>query len=135
MSKNQIFKKMPPTELIMGILNSFGLNDLDDKRSFSRKDLSQLDTVNKVNELKGELIKYYLPCKARSYLNDLTEKNVVTILRQCLKCIGYTVNSREKYLKGEKFIIYNLCKCEQRNYVSVIGPVEVTKEKTFITFD
>ena len=135
MSKNQIFKKMLPKELLQDIINAFGLRNLDDTRNFSRKDLITLNTVEHINKIKDKLLKYYLPCKARTYLNDLNEKNVITILRQCIKSVNYTVCSREKYLKGEKFIIYNIIPCDLKNYVSVIGPFEVTNEYRLVTFD
>lgn len=135
MSKNQIFKKMIPKELLHEIISAFGLRNLDDKRNFSRKDLALLNTVELINNLKEKLVKYYLPCKARTYLNDLNEKNVITILRQCIKPFNYTVCSREKYLKGEKFIIYNIVPSSLKNYVSVVGPFEVTKEHRLLTFD
>ena len=108
MKKDQLFKKNPSNELFQKVLNAFGLTDLNDKRSFSRKDLQYIKTVNKVNELKSELNDCYLPCKARTYLSGLTEKNVITILRQILKTRNYTIVSREKYMKGSKFIIYTL---------------------------
>lgn len=135
MSKNQIFKKMIPKELLNEIISAFGLRSLDDKRNFSRKDLITLNTVDIINNIKDKLVKYYLPCKARTYLNDLNEKNVITILRQCIKPFNYTVCSREKYLKGEKFIIYNIVPSSLKNYVSVVGPFEVTKEYRLLTFD
>ena len=116
MKKDQLFKKNPSNELFQKVLNAFGLTDLNDKRSFSRKDLQYIKTVNKVNELKNELNDCYLPCKARTYLSGLTEKNVITILRQILKTRNYTIVSREKYMKGCKFIIYNLTKLEQQIY-------------------
>lgn len=135
MSKNQIFKKMIPKDLLQEIISAFGLRNLDDKRNFSRKDLTLLNTVELINNLKDKLVKYYLPCKARTYLNDLNEKNVITILRQCIKPFNYTVCSREKYLKGEKFIIYNIVPSSLKNYISVVGPFEVTKEHRLLTFD
>lgn len=116
MKKDQLFKKNPSNELFQKVLNAFGLTDLNDKRSFSRKDLQYIKTVNKINELKNELNDCYLPCKARTYLSGLTEKNVITILRQILKTRNYTIVSREKYMKGCKFIIYNLTKLEQQIY-------------------
>ena len=116
MKKDQLFKKNPSNELFQKVLNAFGLKDINDKRSFSRKDLQYIKTVNKVNELKNELNDCYLPCKARTYLNGLTEKNVITILRQIIKTRNYTIVSREKYMKGCKFIIYNLTKLEQQIY-------------------
>ena len=116
MKKDQLFKKNPSNELFEKILNAFGLNGLDDKRSFSRKDLKYIKTVEKISHLKNDLEDCYLPCKSRTYLSQLNEKNVITILRQILKTRNYTITSREKYMKGCKFIIYNLCKTEQKTY-------------------
>tara|TARA_B100001093_G_C26843105_1_gene1021535 strand:- start:1746 stop:2168 length:423 start_codon:yes stop_codon:yes gene_type:complete len=120
MKKDQLFKKNPSNELFDKILNSFGLTGLDDKRSFSRKDLKYIKTVEKINALKADLDDCYLPCKSRTYLSLLNEKNVITILRQILKTRNYTIASREKYMKGCKFIIYNLCKTEQKTYKPLI---------------
>ena len=120
MKKDQLFKKNPSNELFEKILYSFGLNGLDDKRSFSRKDLKYIKTVEKINLLKSELEDCYLPCKSRTYLSLLNEKNVITILRQILKTRNYTIASREKYMKGCKFIIYNLCKTELKTYKPLI---------------
>ena len=120
MKKDQLFKKNPSNELFEKVLNAFGLTGLDDKRSFSRKDLKYIKTVEKINLLKPEIDQCYLPCKARTYLNGLNEKNVITILRQILKTRNYTISSREKYMKGCKFIIYNLCKTEQKSYKPLI---------------
>tara|TARA_B100001093_G_C25945606_1_gene642746 strand:+ start:48 stop:470 length:423 start_codon:yes stop_codon:yes gene_type:complete len=116
MKKDQLFKKNPSNELFTKVLESFGLVDLEDKRSFSRKDLKYIKTVDKINSLKSELEECYLPCKARTYLNGLNEKNVITVLRQVLKTRNYSITSREKYMKGSKFIIYTLCKLESKKY-------------------
>ena len=116
MKKDQLFKKNPSNELFNKVLESFGLVDLEDKRSFSRKDLKYIKTVEKINNLKSELEECYLPCKARTYLNGLNEKNVITILRQILKTRNHSITSREKYMKGSKFIIYTLCKMESKKY-------------------
>ena len=120
MKKDQLFKKNPSNELFEKILNAFGLSGLEDKRSFSRKDLKYIRTVEKISLLKTELDDCYLPCKARTYLSALNEKNVITILRQILKTRNYTISSREKYMKGCKFIIYNLCKTELKTYKPLI---------------
>ena len=124
MIKDQIFKKYPSNSLFHEILNAFGLKDLDDNRSFSRRDLKILKTVEKIKLLKAQLDECYLPCKSRTYLNDLNEKNVITILRQVLKTKQYTITSREKYMKGCKFIIYSICKLELKEYKPVIDNPE-----------
>ena len=45
MKKDQLFKKHPSDGLFSKILSAFGLNDLNDNRSFTRKDLKILRTV------------------------------------------------------------------------------------------
>ncbi len=136
MGKNQLFRKHPSDEVVNRIVEAFGFRSLEDRRSFSRSDLAKLNTVNQIKQLKSTLEQYYLPCKARSYLNDLNEKNIITILRQCIKTRGYTITSREKYLKGEKVIIYSLCPLYQKEYISVInGMLDMQTKETIITFD
>lgn len=115
-SKNQLFKVIPPIEVVLDIIKTYGLTDLNDNRNFSRRDLSILGTVDKIIEMKSILEKYYLACKSRTYLNGLTDKNVITILRQVVRPHGYVVFSREKYIRGDKFIIYQLVPLEQRDY-------------------
>ena len=110
MVKDQLFKEYPTTELVKQVLNAFGLRGLDDNTPFSRADLHRRETVSNLTKLKPYLEKCYIPCKARTYLNNLTEKNVITILRQILKHLGYTVFSKEKYMRGNKFIIYHIDK-------------------------
>ena len=72
MKKNQLFRKVPSDEVLNKIVDAFGFRSLNDRRSFSRNDLLKLDTVAKVQEMKPLLEQYYLPCKARTYLNELT---------------------------------------------------------------
>ena len=98
-------------------------------RSFSRKDLKIMRTVQQIQQLLPELTECYLPCKARCYLTGLTEKNVVTILRQILRTRHYTMMSREKYVKGEKFIIYALTPIQHQKYNPVVVDSQQTQSK------
>jgi len=139
MKKDQLFKKHPSNQLFNNILQSFGLTNLDDNRSFSRKDLQILKTVDKLDTLKTELNECYLPCKSRTYLNGLNEKNIVTVLRQILKTRNYTVISKEKYMRGEKFIIYSLSPIETQKYNPILGELKNSNESNIdpiqLTFD
>ena len=111
MTKNQLFRKVPPKDVALKVLNAFGLENFDDQRYFSRKDLETIKCIDYFNEhLKKILIEYYLPCKSRAYLTDLTPKNAITVLRQIVKLYDYNIYSKEKYIKGDKFIIYKLIK-------------------------
>jgi|TARA_B110000977_G_scaffold12429_1_gene15844 hypothetical protein len=131
MVKDQLFKKYPTNELYENIINSFGIYDIDNKHTFSRNDLKHLKTVEKINKLKPYLEKCYIPCKGRTYLNNLTEKNVITVLRQILKIRGYHVSSREKYIKGHKYILYKVEKNEEKVY----KPLNDSKPESLIKND
>ena len=140
MKKDQLFKKHPSDELFSKVLSAFGLNDLNDNRSFTRKDLKILRTVEKLELILDQLKNCYLPCKSRTYLSGLTEKNSVTVLRQILKTRNYTVLSREKYMRGEKFIIYSLTPLETKVYNPILGEKKKIKKYNMdspilITFD
>ena len=136
MPKNQLFRQTPPMETCILVLNAFGLRDFDDTTNFSRRDLEMLQCVSKMEALKTELMRYYLPCKARTYLNDLNAKNVITVLRQVARLYGYSVQSREKYIKGDKFIIYQLVPTEKRKYQPMtISTSQDDETACIVTFD
>ena len=116
MPKNQLFRQVPPTHVCEQVLNSFGLKGFDDTTFFSRKDLEAIRSVDSMLNLKDDLAKYYLPCKARTYLNDLNTKNIITVLRQICRLYNYSVQSREKYIKGDKFIIYQIIPSSNQKY-------------------
>tara|TARA_Y100000389_G_C17450600_1_gene514505 strand:- start:1703 stop:2101 length:399 start_codon:yes stop_codon:yes gene_type:complete len=129
--QNQLFKKPPPLELIIKVINTFGLKSLEDTTNFSKKDLEILNTVDKLYELKPELENYYIQCKARTYLNDITPKNSITILRQLLRIFDRTVSSREKYIRGSKFVIYQVIPKDYKKY----RPVTIESNNYLINFD
>ncbi len=135
MPKNQLFRQIPPNDLCERILHAFGLSSFSDSTYFSRKDLDTINCVELMTELKHELIKYYLPCKARTYLNDLNSKNVITILRQIAKLYGFSVQSREKYIKGDKFIIYQIVPCESQQYQPITITNKNSSNSCIVSFD
>lgn len=106
--KNQLFHNSPDLKIITNILNIFGITDLNDNHSFTRKNLIDLKTVDKMNNMVEELREYYIPCKAKKYLVELNEKKCITILRQFLKSYNYTLISKEKYVKSEKMLFYQV---------------------------
>ena len=116
MTKNQLFRSIPPRSLCIEVVQCFGLTGFDDSRNFSRKDLINVNCIENLNKLKVKLLDYYLPCKARSYLTELNTKNSITLLRQIVRLYGFSISSREKYIKGDKFIIYQLIPSERTDY-------------------
>lgn len=133
--KNQLFRFIPSREVLMKLLGIFGLSGLDDTRNFTKQDMEKLNTLDEMNKLKTVLEEYYLPCKARTYLNDITYKNIITILRQVIRLYGYSVISREKYIKGDKFIIYQIILTEERDYKPLNTVITETNKKCVLTFE
>ena len=106
MKINQLFKSPLPDDLFKKILTSFGYENVTDDHSFSKVDLEKWSTVDKFVELKEELSKYYLPCKAKLYLTKLDENKVITVFRQILRLNGLALASKQKYIKQRKTTIY-----------------------------
>jgi len=106
--KNQLFRISPDIPITENILQLFGIKDINDNHSFTRENLIDLKTVEKMNELSKELFKYYIPCKSKIYLVELNEKKCITILRQFLKVNNHTLISKEKYIKGNKQLFYQV---------------------------
>ena len=108
MGKHQLFSKVPPKELILKLLHCFGFTDFDDRRCICKKYFKKLKILENIEILLPELQKYYLPCKAKTYLHKLTNNSAMTLLRQCIRPYNYVVIGKEKYINGEKIINYNL---------------------------
>ena len=119
--KNQLFRRNPDRYIINDLMIAFKIKSLDDEDFyFTKHDLINLNIVNKVNNIKEKLEIYYLPCKAKIYLEDINEKKCITILRQFLKHIDHNLKLKEKYIKGTKNYLYF---------------IHTNKDKVLITFD
>lgn len=109
MKINQLFRRHVDIDVVMLLVQCFGLANLDDRRMFSKQDLAHCDTVNKVKAMIPTMEEFYLPCKARVYLSpDMCENRAVTILRQVVRLHGYHLESREKNINNRKVIFYQL---------------------------
>jgi hypothetical protein len=108
MKINQLFNQTMSEEVLLQLMKCYGLNGLNDRRSFKKQDLVTIGTVNKINLLKDILDEYYLPCKSKLYLGDMTEKKAVTVLRQVLRLFEYHLVSKERNISNKKIIFYTL---------------------------
>ena len=108
MTKNQLFKKYPNEEYVINLLNIYGITDFSDNHYFSKIDLEELNTIDNLNKITETLKTYYIPCKAKLYINNINYKRAITILRQFLKTLNYTLSSKEKYIKGIKYNTYSV---------------------------
>ena len=121
MPKNQLFKNYPNEEFVINLLNIYGIKDFSDNHYFTKKDLEELNTIDNLNQLKDKLASYYIPCKAKLYVNNIDHKRAITILRQFLKTQNYTLSSKEKYIKGIKYNTYTV--------VSIANNLNINKNK------
>ncbi|MDA7663678.1 hypothetical protein N8569_00085 [bacterium] len=126
---NQLFKNMPDRSFVIELINLYGIEDFDDDKYFTKKTLEILNTIEKLNDIKYKLNEYYIECKSKTYLTDITIKRCIVILRQFLRCHGYTLFSKEKFVKGEKQTIYKIVKLDKE----VVVPKR--KEKIIVSFE
>tara|TARA_Y100000591_G_scaffold318255_1_gene328945 strand:+ start:2289 stop:2672 length:384 start_codon:yes stop_codon:yes gene_type:complete len=116
MAINQLFKSKPPFNLVLKICLYFGidLEDLSKKNSFTKNELVKLDLETKFPEFEETLKQYYIPCKCKIYLNNITISKSVTILRQLLKLYNFKISSNESYNNSKKYIIYVITQNENK---------------------
>lgn len=119
MAHSQLFRKVPSEELVVRVLNAFGLASVHDTTWFTKKDLEMYGTVDKLYTLKDELKECYLACKSRLYLNDISVKNSITILRQILKVHGYKLTVKNKYIFGKKSSLYQIVSLKEKEVETV----------------
>ena len=66
MTINQLFKNKPPISLINELVKGFGLEDINDNKVFSRKDIELLNILEFMENMGKKLDDYYLPCKKKN---------------------------------------------------------------------
>ena len=103
--KHQLFSKFPDKKLLKIIIDIYNIKKIN-QHVFCRDSLSNLNIVEKLNGIKDILKEYYIPSKSKVYLEDITVKRAVVILRQILKKFDYKIVSREKYRNRKKYISY-----------------------------
>jgi hypothetical protein len=131
MGKHQLYKETPHLELVLKILACFGFENLEDKRCICKKYFKKMNVLENIKKLIPELTKYYLPCKAKTYLTFINNNSVMTILRQILRPHNYIIVSREKYINGEKLINYNLV---NKNNLKFEPITPITEDSLVVTF-
>lgn len=125
-----IFRKPPPLDYILKFIQGFGLKSLNDKGWFSKKHVR----LEIIESLLIDLEPYYLPCKAIIYIHQpLTTLRAITILRQLLKSINITLQTRERGRNNMKTVWYQIEMYSPSNCNSSI--VQGQEEDGFIEFN
>ena len=115
MGNNQLFREIPPFDLVEKILKHFIPDITSFNYTFSRQDIIDKNTLIKIIPDLEKLKQYYLKCKTTKYLSEINAKNIITILRQILKPYDLNIVSKEKYKNKHKFLLYSLQKIKQNN--------------------
>ena len=132
MKINQLFNNVVDDDVLSQVLECFGLVGFSDKKSFKKQDLIAIQTVQKLNALKDVLKMYYMTCKANIYLENLTEKKSITILRQIVRLFNYHIASKERNINNKKVIYYVL---ESDKDLENINVIKTQQHHTTLFFD
>jgi hypothetical protein len=104
-NNESLFRAKPPIDLVNTILKSMGLeNGLTDSRTFTKDDLKE----DRMEQWLPELESYYLPCKARRFLDFLTRDKFITIIRHIIRVHNFVLRAQEKVICGVKKTQYRI---------------------------
>ena len=135
---NQLFIQKPSNELLTKIIKAFGLNDINDKREFTQIDMDKHNTLEKFHTLEKELGDCYIPCKRKEYIDNIKNiiyKEAVTIFRQILKAHNYDLYSKEKFIKGTKYLVYKIVTKQEKTILNKTKKYHPKKKEFVIVFD
>jgi len=106
---NQLFIKKPSHELLNKIIIAFGLTSINDSKEFSQLDMDKHKTIQNINNFKNDIINCYIPCKRKTY-EENCNRNLgnITMFRQILKTHNHDLYSKEKFIKGVKYLVYKI---------------------------
>ena len=131
---NQLFAYRPPLELVSKMLPKFGIRNIDDNTTeFTLLDMAHLNTLTSVRAFEDEIKECYIPCKRDKYLGNLDDKSLITILRQFLKMHDHDLQSREKFIKGTKYLVYHVITKQEKDFIKKSKKPQ--KKEVTIVFD
>jgi hypothetical protein len=134
---NQLFTHKPPIELLNKLIKAFGLKDINDSREFSQIDMDKHNTLSIFHTLEKELGDCYIPCKRKDYIDNIKNiiyKEAVTIFRQILKAYNYDLYSKERFIKGKKYLVYKIVTKQEKTVISKTKK-HSSKKEFIIVFD
>ena len=131
---NQLFAHRPPLELVNKMLPKFGIKDIHDNTTeFTVLDMAQLNTLTAVLAYEDEIKACYIPCKREKYLGEIDDKALITVLRQFLKMHDHDLQSREKFIKGTKYLVYHVITKQEKDFIKKSKKPQ--KKEVTIVFD
>jgi hypothetical protein len=103
--QKSIFREKPPVELVNIVLKNMGFeHGLTDTKSFTKEQIID----EKVDEWVSLLEPYYIPCKARRFLDYLTRDKLITVIRHIIRVHNFDLRTQERVLCGVKKTVYRI---------------------------
>jgi hypothetical protein len=116
------------------MVQKLGLKDINDNTEFTILDMDKLNTVININSIIDEIKECYIPCKRQKYINVITNKSIITILRQFIKMHDYDLFSKEKFINGTKYLVYKIITKKDKEF-SKKNKKYINKKEITIVFD
>ena len=135
MSLNQLFLRKPPLDLFMKILKNCTIDSLNSNVYFSLNILENNNSIIKSKLLLDELSEYYLPCKKKIYFNDISNRKLITIIKQVLRLYDYKLQSNEKYSNSKKYILYQIVPKDAKVKKTRKNMHKISNERVVLKFD
>jgi hypothetical protein len=121
MGRDSLFRKSPPLELVEQVFRSLRFQSITDARWFTKEELP----LTNLEEWLPLLEPYYLPCKAKRFLEgEMTHQRIIVILRHLLDVHHAKIKTCERVIGGRKKTLY-----------SIEAPSSLTPSTFSITFD
>lgn len=133
---NQLFNDRPSFEVTLKLVRLFGLKDMKDQTEFSTLFMNHNNTLTNFKVIEEEIAECYIPCKRKVYLSNITNKSLISILRQFLKTQDYDLSSNEKIINGKKYLVYKIVTKNQKEKINRLKPnYRVPNKNITIVFD
>ena len=98
-----LFRKVPPWPTVLKVLAMLKISTYF-PTTFQQSDIQLGESIPAAAELEP----YYIPCKAKRFLEFTDVKRWVTIFRHILSPYGYVIESKETTRVGKKAIFYTI---------------------------
>lgn len=131
---NQLFNEKPTLDIVNKIVSKFGLKDINDSTEFTILDMDRINTLLSFKSIENDIKECYIPCKRIKFASTFTNKSVITILRQFLKVYERDLFSKEKFIKGNKYLVYKIITKQDKDF-SKKNKKYINKKEITIVFD
>lgn len=101
--KHTVLRKIPPWTTVLEVLSMLNLPS-EIPYTFQKTDLR----LEQAADAAALLEPYYIPCKARQFLDYTDEVRWVTILRHILYPHGYVIQVKETTRNKKKAMLYTI---------------------------